>query len=73
MIIRAFTAVFVITLGMTMMFYPASAQSVRDRLAKDAVVAVVNDKKIISSELIQAFQSLLHALRQPVLLLLQLS
>lgn len=58
MIIRAFTAVFVIILGMTMMFYPAGAQSVRDRLAKDAVVAVVNNKKIISSELIQAFQSL---------------
>ena len=64
MIIRALTVVSVIILGITLIFHPAVAQSVRDRLAKDAVVAVVNDKQIISSELIQAFQSLPRQHRQ---------
>ena len=64
MIIRAITAVFFITLGMILIFHPAGAQSVRDRLAKDAVVAVVNGEQIISSELIKAFQSLPRQHRQ---------
>ena len=33
-----------------------AAQSVRDRLAKDAVVATVNDQQILSGHLLQAFK-----------------
>jgi len=58
MVIRALTAVFVITFGLSLATERANAQSVRDRLAKNAVVAVVNDQQILSSELVQAFQAL---------------
>ena len=40
------------------------AQSVRDRLEKDVVVAVVNGQQILSSELIEAFQSLPRNVQQ---------
>ena len=64
MVIRALTAVFIITFGATLATSPASAQSVRDRLAKDAVIAVVNDQQILSSEIIQVFQALPRQHRQ---------
>ena len=64
MVIRALTAVFIITFGAALATSPASAQSVRDRLAKDAVIAVVNDQQILSSEIIQVFQALPRQHRQ---------
>ncbi len=64
MVIRALTAVFIITFGAALATSPASAQSVRDRLAKDAVIAVVNDQQILSSEIIQVFQALPRQQRQ---------
>jgi peptidyl-prolyl cis-trans isomerase C len=47
-----------------LLLQPAGAQSVRDRLEKDVVVAVVEGEQIMSSELIGAFQSLPPKVRQ---------
>lgn len=62
--IRTLTAVFAISMVTILLYGPANAQSVRDRLAKDVVVAIVDGEQILSSELIQSFQSLPRQHRQ---------
>ena len=46
----------VLTVTAAILFAPASAdaQSVRDRLAKDVVIATVNGEQILSSQILQA-------------------
>ena len=55
-----------LTITMAILFAPASAdaQSVRDRLAKDVVIATVDGQQILSSQIVQAFQQLPRKHRQ---------
>lgn len=62
-----FRAFFVLIAMCTMLVSTSDqawAQSVRERLAKDVVVATVNDDQILSGQLLQAFQNLPRQYRQ---------
>ena len=64
MFLRAIATVLTVTAAI--LFAPASAdaQSVRDRLAKDVVIATVDGEQILSSQILQAFQQLPRQHRQ---------
>lgn len=61
---RKFTFVLSFAISTAILLGHAEAQSVRDRLAKDVVVATVDGQQILSSEMIRAFQSLRPQVRQ---------
>ena len=58
MLIRALVAVVLFSTLIVLSPRGVDAQSVRDRLAKDVVVAIVDGEQILSSDLLQAFQNL---------------
>lgn len=58
------TGVVIVALAIVAAAPGVDAQSVRDRLEKDVVVAVVNGQQILSSDLVEAFQSLPRNVQQ---------
>ena len=64
MLFRALHAVIVASVAFILSIGQLAAQSVRDRLAKDVVVATVNSEQILSGHLLQAFQNLPRKHRQ---------
>ena len=64
MLFRALPAVIVASAVFILDIGQLAAQSVRDRLAKDVVVATVNGEQILSGHLLQAFQNLARKHRQ---------
>ena len=64
MLFRALHAVMIASVAFILSIGQLAAQSVRDRLAKDVVVATVNSEQILSGHLLQAFQNLPRKHRQ---------
>lgn len=58
MLLRTIAATIAAVMAVALLPTTSDAQSVRDRLAKDVVVATVDGEQILSSELVQAFQKL---------------
>ena len=64
MFFRALIAIYAVMLVNVLLLIQAEAQSVRDRLAKDVVVATVDGEQILSSDLVRAFQKLPNKYRR---------
>ena len=64
MFLRVIATVLTVTTVILLAPASADAQSVRDRLAKDVVIATVDGEQILSSQILQAFQQLPRQHRQ---------
>jgi peptidyl-prolyl cis-trans isomerase C len=64
MFFRAIATVFTVTTAMLLAPDSVNAQSVRDRLAKDVVIATVDGEQVLSSQILHAFQQLPREHRQ---------
>jgi peptidyl-prolyl cis-trans isomerase C len=64
MLLRANSTMLAVTAAILLASVPADAQSVRDRLAKDVVIATVDGEQILSSQILHTFQQLPRKHRQ---------
>lgn len=64
MFLRAIATMLTVTTAILLTTASADAQSVRDRLAKDVVIATVEGEQILSSQILHAFQQLPRQHRQ---------
>ena len=64
MFLRAISTMLTVTTAVILAPVSADAQSVRDRLAKDVVIATVDGEQILSSQILHSFQQLPRQHRQ---------